>query len=206
MEAHPAFRNDALLDYCTAQRVHVTAYAPLGRGGAGGGASLLESDEATRAAAALGCTPAQALLRWALRRGTSVVPKSAHPARIAENATAAVPPVPPGVGEGGAASEACGAAEEERALAPLFRQRGRRRRNPRLRVPHRRVGRRAVTAAGRLRLERGALERRLRGVRAAFKRRRARRRVARASPRRLELPSRPLQRIARVVALALELF
>ena len=37
----------------------------------------------------------------------------------AENAAAAVPPVPPGVSEGGASSEACGAAEEERALAPL---------------------------------------------------------------------------------------
>lgn len=27
---HPYHRNDALLAYCAAQRIHVTAYAPLG--------------------------------------------------------------------------------------------------------------------------------------------------------------------------------
>ena len=43
---------------------------------------------------ALTLTP-QALLRWALLRGTSVVPKSVTPARIRENAAAMRPP-PPG--------------------------------------------------------------------------------------------------------------
>ena len=32
MEAHPGWRNDALLAFCRQAGVHVTAYAPLGRG------------------------------------------------------------------------------------------------------------------------------------------------------------------------------
>jgi diketogulonate reductase-like aldo/keto reductase len=86
VEAHPGWRNEELLAYCQSHGVHLTAFAPLGRGAASGLPSLLESDSVVAVAEALGCTPAQALLRWGLRRGTSVIPKSVTVQRVAENA------------------------------------------------------------------------------------------------------------------------
>ena len=78
MEVHPGWRNSALLSFCREAGVHVTAYAPLGRGAVlaveeaakptlrGGVAvapcCLLEEAAVVAAAAQLGCTPAQVLL------------------------------------------------------------------------------------------------------------------------------------------------
>ena len=81
VEAHPGWRNDALLAFCRRAGVHVTAYAPLGRGAVlavegkptaarGGGGDMAANPSApccllaevavVEAAARLGCTPAQA--------------------------------------------------------------------------------------------------------------------------------------------------
>ena len=99
VEAHPGWRNAALLSYCATHGVHVTAYSPLGRGDAassdGGATSLLRQPLVCEVATALGCTPAQALLRWAcVHRRTSAIPKSVSPARILENASAILAPIP----------------------------------------------------------------------------------------------------------------
>ena len=91
VEAHPGWRNDELLAFCQSHGIHLTAFAPLGRGAASAMPSLLESDNVVASANALGCTPAQLLLRWGLRRGTSVIPKSVRMQRIAENAHAIQP-------------------------------------------------------------------------------------------------------------------
>jgi len=56
------------------------AWSPLGRG------SVLGDPVIADVAARHGVTPAQAVLRWHLQRGDVVFPKSATPARIAENA------------------------------------------------------------------------------------------------------------------------
>eukprot|EP00962_Isochrysis_galbana_P028818 scaffold9147_cov76-Isochrysis_galbana.AAC.1 len=160
VEAHPGFRNDRLLAFCAENRIHVTAFCPLGgapppphptpalrpngqaaapaaaatrppgtprdRGASvaagtagssdagrghthspdtrqehshseehgaspdigGGGGSLLSSPQVLRVAARLGCSPAQALLRWGVWRGCSVIFKSDHPSRVRHNAAA----------------------------------------------------------------------------------------------------------------------
>ena len=67
----------------------MTAYAPLGSGDLGGD-SLLDAPAVRYLAEASGVTTAQLLLRWALERGCSIVPRSVNPERIAQNAAAAV--------------------------------------------------------------------------------------------------------------------
>ena len=46
---------------------------------------LTEHPTIQQIAAAHGATPGQVLIAWALARGTSVIPKSVNPGRIAEN-------------------------------------------------------------------------------------------------------------------------
>jgi len=65
---------------CRQHGIVVEAYSPLTRGGRLGDPALV--DLARRS----GRTPAQVLLRWNVQHGNVVLPKSAHPARIAENA------------------------------------------------------------------------------------------------------------------------
>lgn len=48
-------------------------------------ASLLEHPVVTAVAAEVGRSPAQVLVRWAIQRGTSVIPKSVTPSRIDAN-------------------------------------------------------------------------------------------------------------------------
>merc|ERR1712127_902832 len=87
VELHPVHRQDALLAACAALGTHVTAYSPLGSPdsssmiGHGGGA-VMKHPVVMRVAKEAGKTPAQVLIRWAVQRGTSVVPKSVTPSRI----------------------------------------------------------------------------------------------------------------------------
>ncbi len=69
-----------LLEACLERGVALEAYSPLGTG------RHLGSEEVARIAQHAGRTPAQALLRWCLQRGTVVLPKSTHRERIEENA------------------------------------------------------------------------------------------------------------------------
>ena len=68
-----------LLDACEARGVAVEAYSPLGTG------RHLSDPTVAQVAQGVGRTPAQVLLRWCLQRGTIVLPKSTHQARIEEN-------------------------------------------------------------------------------------------------------------------------
>ncbi len=70
----------ALFEECTTQRVAVVAYSPLGTG------RHLSHPVVVEVAERVQRTPAQALLRWCLQRGTLVIPKSTTRARIEENA------------------------------------------------------------------------------------------------------------------------
>jgi alcohol dehydrogenase (NADP+) len=90
VELHPRLRQDELLRACDELGTHLTAYSPLGSPDSAplidhAGASVMGNEVVLRVAAALGKAPAQVLIRWAVQRGTSVVPKSVTPSRIEAN-------------------------------------------------------------------------------------------------------------------------
>lgn len=87
IELHPYNTQQALVEYCFARNVAVTAYSPLGNRArvTDGDSVLLEDPVVTSIAQELNKTPAQVVLRWALQRKTVVIPKSVTPTRILEN-------------------------------------------------------------------------------------------------------------------------
>jgi alcohol dehydrogenase (NADP+) len=91
IELHPYLQQDEMLSYCNVNNIYLTAYSPLGsldRPDVMKGAnepSLIENPVVGKIAQAHGCSAAQVLLRWAIERGTSVIPKSTNPGRLAEN-------------------------------------------------------------------------------------------------------------------------
>ncbi|CAM8950074.1 unnamed protein product [Rhodiola kirilowii] len=83
MEMHPGWRNDKMLEACKKIGIHVTAYSPLGSSERG--RDLIHDPTVARIANKLNKSPGQLLVKWAIQRGTSVIPKSTHPERIKEN-------------------------------------------------------------------------------------------------------------------------
>ncbi|XP_052174034.1 aldose reductase [Diospyros lotus] len=81
MEMHPGWRNDKMIEFCKKNGIHVTAYSPLGSG------DLIHHPTVERIAKNLNKSPGQVLIRWAIQRETSVIPKSTNPDRIKENAS-----------------------------------------------------------------------------------------------------------------------
>lgn len=59
------------------------AYSPLGS--SDGGRDLIHDQTVDRIAKKLNKSPGQVLVKWAIQRGTSVIPKSTNPNRIKEN-------------------------------------------------------------------------------------------------------------------------
>ncbi|XP_020218568.1 aldose reductase [Cajanus cajan] len=82
MEMHPGWRNDKMLEACKKNAIHVTAYSPLG---SSAGRDLINDQMVDRIANKLHKNPGQVLVKWAIQRGTSVIPKSTKPDRIMEN-------------------------------------------------------------------------------------------------------------------------
>ncbi len=87
IELNPYLQQPALVDYCREQKIGVTAFSPLGKGNVARRNDLnLYEDPVIRAIAAeRGCTVSQVLLKWAIQKGITVIPKSVTPARIREN-------------------------------------------------------------------------------------------------------------------------
>jgi diketogulonate reductase-like aldo/keto reductase len=69
----------ALVEACEDSNVVAQAYSPLGTG------RHLGDPVVARIASAVDRTPAQVLIRWAIQKGLSVIPKSTHQSRIEEN-------------------------------------------------------------------------------------------------------------------------
>ncbi len=95
IELHPYLQQSEMLDFCRKNKVHLTAYSPLGSPDRP--PALKENDEPVlleeavvrRIAELHGCTSAQVLINWAVERETAVIPKSINPARLQENLAAA---------------------------------------------------------------------------------------------------------------------
>jgi len=95
IELHPFLQQNSMLEYCNNENILLTAYAPLGSTDrppqfkAPNEPSLFENPTILEIAKANGVSSAQVLLRWAIQRGTSVIPKSVNPGRMKQNLDAA---------------------------------------------------------------------------------------------------------------------
>ena len=91
IELHPYLTQPRQLRYCAQENIAVTAFSPLGApsylslGMATSAENVLADPVLTRIATTHNRTPAQIALRWGVQRGCSVIPKTASPARLAEN-------------------------------------------------------------------------------------------------------------------------
>jgi len=82
VELHPYFQQRELREFHAQHAIATEAWSPLGQGG-----ELLADPILVELARAHGASPAQIVLRWHLQEGLIVIPKSATPGRIRENAS-----------------------------------------------------------------------------------------------------------------------
>lgn len=91
VELHPYLTQEKLLRFCRECHIAVTAFSPLAAESyfsinmAEPGESVLEKPAVLGAADRHNKSPAQIVLRWAVQRGTAIVPKTAHIERLREN-------------------------------------------------------------------------------------------------------------------------
>lgn len=79
VEFNPFDKDLKLLEYCLNNNIALEAYSPLTRG------ENLHDEILIGIASKYNKTSAQLLIRWALQKGTIVIPKSSNPERIKEN-------------------------------------------------------------------------------------------------------------------------
>lgn len=80
VELHPYLSQNQVRAANAQRGILTQAWSPLGRGN-----GVLAEPAVLAVAQELGRSPAQVVLRWHLERGTVIIPKSAHPQRIADN-------------------------------------------------------------------------------------------------------------------------
>ena len=90
VEIHPLWRQDNLLKSSKVLGIHLTAYSPLGSPDSSellqhSGGDVLSHSTVQAVAAEVGRSAGQVLIRWAVQRGTSVVPKSTSESHIRDN-------------------------------------------------------------------------------------------------------------------------
>ena len=83
IELHPFFQQKELVEFCTAHGIHITAYSSLGQ--TVQHSPLLNNRVILEEAEKLQKSPAQVLLKWALNKGFSIVPKSTNDKHIENN-------------------------------------------------------------------------------------------------------------------------
>ena len=93
IELHPYLTQEKLLRFCQESDIAVTGFSPLGALSyfslkmAQPDESVVDQPAIAQIAQKHGKTAAQVVLRWAIQRGTSIVPKTTKPERLAENLT-----------------------------------------------------------------------------------------------------------------------
>ncbi|MFV8226870.1 aldo/keto reductase [Christiangramia aquimixticola] len=91
VELHPYLQQNKLLEFCSRNKINVTAYSPLGSGDrpdamkAADEPSLLENPVIKKIAKKHGASAGQILIKWSEQRGTAVIPKSTNEERIKQN-------------------------------------------------------------------------------------------------------------------------
>lgn len=91
IESHPLLTQEPLIRLCDANEIAVTAFSPLGAlsyipmGMADENENVLNADCVIKAAQRTGKSSAQVVLRWAIQRGTAIIPKTSNPNRLKEN-------------------------------------------------------------------------------------------------------------------------
>lgn len=86
VEMNPLWQQKKLIEFCKANDILVTAYAPLGaRGTVWGSNRVVENEVLNEIATAKGKTVAQVCLRWAYEQGVCVIVKSFNKDRMKEN-------------------------------------------------------------------------------------------------------------------------
>lgn len=95
VELHPLLRQDALLDYCKKENIHVTAYSPLGSGDrssamkAAQEPNLMDIEILKDIAKEHNALVPQVLIAWHTHRGCAAIPKSTTKEHIISNFQAA---------------------------------------------------------------------------------------------------------------------
>ncbi|XP_057862450.2 NADPH-dependent aldo-keto reductase, chloroplastic [Cryptomeria japonica] len=86
VEMHPQWQQKKLRDYCNKHNIHVSAWAPLrGHNKSWGSNEVMDNPVMQEIAQKHGKTRAQVMLRWALEKGVSELPKSYNTGRISQN-------------------------------------------------------------------------------------------------------------------------
>jgi D-xylose reductase len=92
IELHPYLTQEKMLTFCASQDIAVTGFSPFGATSyvsidmASAQDCVLDDLLVAEIAKACSRTPAQILLRWAVQRGTSIVPKATQIPHMRENA------------------------------------------------------------------------------------------------------------------------
>ncbi|CAO3611463.1 unnamed protein product [Cunninghamella blakesleeana] len=81
VELHPYLPQTELVEFAKKHNIHITAYSPLGSTDS----PLLKDEKIAEIAKKYNKSPAQIILSWGVKRGTSIIPKSVTTHRIVEN-------------------------------------------------------------------------------------------------------------------------
>jgi len=90
VELHPYLAQEKLIKFCHLNNIHVTAYSTFGgtsyiEMGWGNDFEVLQEKVIKDIAKTYKKSPAQIALKWAVQRGTSIIPKTSNPERLQEN-------------------------------------------------------------------------------------------------------------------------